>query len=139
MSSVAEGQYVTAGANLFEVIKLETLWVRVPVYVGLLDEIQTVPTVQVRSLDQPETESSRLKRSRLRPRQTPSPPRRIYILKWRTLRENFGPASGSMSLCHSAKTKSVWSFRAMRFSMTFKAQAGSMCIRVRKNIAGRAF
>ncbi len=55
--SVAEGQYVTAGANLFEVIKLETLWVRVPVYVGLLDEIQTVPTVQVRSLNQPATES----------------------------------------------------------------------------------
>jgi RND family efflux transporter MFP subunit len=55
--SVAEGQYVTAGANLFEVIKLETLWVRVPVYVGLLDELQTVPVVQMRSLDQPETES----------------------------------------------------------------------------------
>jgi RND family efflux transporter MFP subunit len=55
--AVAEGQYVTAGANLFEVIKLETLWVRVPVYVGLLDELEAVPVVQVRSLDQPETES----------------------------------------------------------------------------------
>lgn len=55
--AVANGQYVTAGANLFEVIKLETLWVRVPVYVGLLDELQNVSSVQVRLMDQPATES----------------------------------------------------------------------------------
>ncbi|MCA9072038.1 MAG: efflux RND transporter periplasmic adaptor subunit, partial [Planctomycetaceae bacterium] len=38
--AVANGQYVTAGATLFQVIKLNTLWVRVPVYVGLLDELK---------------------------------------------------------------------------------------------------
>lgn len=56
--TVANGQYVTAGANLFEVIKLEALWVRVPVYVGLLDELQDVSSVQVRLLHQPATEST---------------------------------------------------------------------------------
>ncbi len=55
--SVADGQYVTAGVNLFQVIKLDTLWVRVPVYVGLLDQIQSNQNVQVRMLDQPQTKS----------------------------------------------------------------------------------
>ena len=55
--SVADGQYVTAGANLFQVVKLDTLWVRVPVYVGLLDQIESSSMVQVRMLDQPQTKS----------------------------------------------------------------------------------
>ncbi len=55
--SVADGQYVTAGAALFQIIKLDTLWVRVPVYVGLLDQIQSSSMVQVRMLDQPQTKS----------------------------------------------------------------------------------
>jgi RND family efflux transporter MFP subunit len=54
--AVTDGQYISAGASLFEIIKLETLWVRVPVYVGLLDEIQSVPGVQVRSLDEPDAD-----------------------------------------------------------------------------------
>ena len=57
--AVAEGQYVTAGANLFEIAKMETLWVRVPVYVGLLKDLPPAASVGVRSLDQPETESAR--------------------------------------------------------------------------------
>lgn len=36
---VADGQLVTAGAPLFEVAGLEALWVRVPVYVGMLEQI----------------------------------------------------------------------------------------------------
>jgi RND family efflux transporter MFP subunit len=32
--NVAEGQYVTAGTALFEVVDLKTVWVRVPIYVG---------------------------------------------------------------------------------------------------------
>lgn len=55
--TVADGQYVTAGANLFQVVKLETLWVRVPVYVGLLDRIQSRPEARVRMLDQSATDS----------------------------------------------------------------------------------
>ncbi|MCA9072358.1 MAG: efflux RND transporter periplasmic adaptor subunit, partial [Planctomycetaceae bacterium] len=55
--AVASGQYVTAGATLFQVIKLNTLWVRVPVYVGLLDELKADSTVQVRLLDQPDSKA----------------------------------------------------------------------------------
>ena len=49
---VADGQYVTTGATLFEIVNLQKLWVRVPVYVGLLDQLQSSPSIQVRSLDQ---------------------------------------------------------------------------------------
>ena len=54
---MADGQYVTTGSSLFEVSKQDILWARVPVYVGLLDEIPSSPTVQIRSFEQPETES----------------------------------------------------------------------------------
>ncbi len=37
--SATRGQTVTAGTPLFEVVNLDTVWIRVPVYVGQLDEI----------------------------------------------------------------------------------------------------
>lgn len=50
--AVDAGQYVTAGSPLFEVVNLDTLWVRVPVYVGLLSQITPDINVQVRKLSQ---------------------------------------------------------------------------------------
>ena len=44
---VTLGQTVAAGATLFEVVNLETLWIRVPVYVGLLDELRLADAVSV--------------------------------------------------------------------------------------------
>jgi membrane fusion protein, heavy metal efflux system len=39
--SALPGQAVPAGAPLFEVVNLDTVWVRVPVYVGDRDELRT--------------------------------------------------------------------------------------------------
>lgn len=49
--SVAPGEIVPAGAQLFEVVSLDRLWIRVPVYVGLMDQIQTDVPATVGSLD----------------------------------------------------------------------------------------
>ena len=38
---VSDGQTVAGGATLFEVISTDTIWIRVPVFVDLLTEIQT--------------------------------------------------------------------------------------------------
>lgn len=48
--SATRGQTVTAGAPLFQVADLSRLWVRVPVYVGQLDEIDMVAAATVGSL-----------------------------------------------------------------------------------------
>jgi RND family efflux transporter MFP subunit len=45
--ATSPGQAVTAGTTLFDVFDLEVLWVRVPVYVGLLAEVQTEATAQI--------------------------------------------------------------------------------------------
>jgi cobalt-zinc-cadmium efflux system membrane fusion protein len=45
----APGQQVGAGGALFEIVGTGELWVRVPVYVGLLDRIRSDAAVQVRS------------------------------------------------------------------------------------------
>ncbi len=39
--SARVGQVVNAGAPLFEIVDLNTLWIRVPVYAGLVNEIDT--------------------------------------------------------------------------------------------------
>jgi RND family efflux transporter MFP subunit len=49
--AASPGQAVTAGATLFEVIDPDELWVRVPVYVGLLAEIDAEAEAQVVDLD----------------------------------------------------------------------------------------
>lgn len=41
------GQSVPAGAALFEVINLDTVWVRVPIYVGELPEVDREATAQI--------------------------------------------------------------------------------------------
>ena len=38
--NVSESQTVSSGAVLFEIINLETVWIRVPVFVGMLSEVQ---------------------------------------------------------------------------------------------------
>lgn len=45
----APGQQVAAGSALFEIVSTGELWVRVPVYVGLLDSIRGDAAAQVRS------------------------------------------------------------------------------------------
>lgn len=47
---VSEGQMIASGAMLFEVANLDTLWIRVPVFVDLLAEIQTQETARLVSL-----------------------------------------------------------------------------------------
>ncbi|MCA8989759.1 MAG: efflux RND transporter periplasmic adaptor subunit, partial [Planctomycetaceae bacterium] len=44
---VTLGQTVAAGNTLFEVVNLEVIWIRVPVYVGLLDELKTDEPVSI--------------------------------------------------------------------------------------------
>lgn len=48
--AVADGQLVTAGAPLFEVAGMETVWVRVPVYVGMLEQIPEGAAASVKPL-----------------------------------------------------------------------------------------
>ena len=48
---VQRGQILAAGAPLFEVMNNERLWVRVPVYVGDLDEIDPTGNAQLTLLD----------------------------------------------------------------------------------------
>ncbi len=47
----AEGQNVTAGAPLFEVADLRTVWLRVPIYSGDLKTIGSASTVTIRDID----------------------------------------------------------------------------------------
>jgi RND family efflux transporter MFP subunit len=47
----AEGQNVTSGAALFEVADFSTVWLRVPIYAGDLNEIGPVDAVDVRDVD----------------------------------------------------------------------------------------
>ncbi len=47
---VAPGEVVSAAAPLFEVMKVDPLWVRVPVYAGDAAELQAAGTATVRSL-----------------------------------------------------------------------------------------
>ncbi len=49
--SVSQGQTVTAGTTLFEVIDLGVIWVRVPIYVDLLENIDITSTVRITGLD----------------------------------------------------------------------------------------
>jgi len=44
---VTLGQTVAPGNTLFEVVNLDVIWIRVPVYVGLLDELLTDEPVTV--------------------------------------------------------------------------------------------
>ncbi|MCA9199364.1 MAG: efflux RND transporter periplasmic adaptor subunit [Planctomycetales bacterium] len=44
---VTLGQTVAAGNTLFEIVNLEELWIRVPVYVGLLDDLRHDGSVDV--------------------------------------------------------------------------------------------
>jgi RND family efflux transporter MFP subunit len=57
--AATRGQTVTAGAPLFQIADLSTLWVRVPVYVGQLDEIVADATASVGSLDRSRRNDSR--------------------------------------------------------------------------------
>lgn len=50
MLSVAPGETVAAAAPLFEVIKFDPIWVRVPVYAGDADELQEAASAIIRSL-----------------------------------------------------------------------------------------
>ncbi len=47
---VREGQTVASGAMLFEVLNLDTLWIRVPVFGDLLPEIEVNQTIRLVSL-----------------------------------------------------------------------------------------
>lgn len=44
---VTLGQTVAAGGTLFEIVNLDQVWIRVPVYVGLLDELKTDAPVEI--------------------------------------------------------------------------------------------
>lgn len=48
--TAAKGQTVTAGTPLFEVVNPDVVWVRVPVYVGQMDEIDTKGKVTIGNL-----------------------------------------------------------------------------------------
>ena len=56
---VTRGQTVTMGASLFEIADMQTMWIRVPVYAGQLDEIQLKQPVKVWDL-QDENQSTSL-------------------------------------------------------------------------------
>ena len=55
---VSEGQTISSGAVLFEIVSLDTLWVRVPVFVDLLAEIQTQEPARLVSLSGSEIKQS---------------------------------------------------------------------------------
>jgi len=50
MLPVTEGQAVTAGTLLFEVVATETMWIRVPVFVEMLPDIDTDSVARIGSL-----------------------------------------------------------------------------------------
>jgi len=56
--SVTRGQIVTTGAPLVQLSNLTTMWIRVPLYAGQLDEIRRDEPVQVSSLQREGAESS---------------------------------------------------------------------------------
>ena len=49
--AVSPGQTVAAGALLFEVVKIDAMWIRVPVYVDLLAELDSDSSVAIVGLD----------------------------------------------------------------------------------------
>jgi RND family efflux transporter MFP subunit len=56
-TQVQAGEMVAAGAPLFEIMNDEFLWVKVPVYVGDVDEIDPTQSVQLTTLDGRRTDS----------------------------------------------------------------------------------
>ena len=48
--TATRGQTVTAGTPLFEIVNLDTVWIRVPVYVGQLDEIDDKAEASIGSM-----------------------------------------------------------------------------------------
>jgi membrane fusion protein, heavy metal efflux system len=48
--SALPGQYIPSGASLFEIVDLDVVWVRVPVYVGDLSELNTKTDALIGSL-----------------------------------------------------------------------------------------
>jgi RND family efflux transporter MFP subunit len=56
--SVTPGQTVTIGAPLFELVSTDTVWIRVPVYVDLLDTIETGEPATIVGLDGRKKEST---------------------------------------------------------------------------------
>ncbi|MCA9137489.1 MAG: efflux RND transporter periplasmic adaptor subunit [Planctomycetales bacterium] len=49
--NVSSGQSVTSGTQLFEVVDLSTIWIRVPVYVDMLSKLNREETAKIVSLD----------------------------------------------------------------------------------------
>jgi RND family efflux transporter MFP subunit len=49
--AVSRGQKVAIGSALFEVADTSTMWIRAPVYVGLLPDVETGVTAQIVDLD----------------------------------------------------------------------------------------
>ena len=48
--TATRGQMVTVGTPLFEVVNLDSVWIRVPVYVGQLDDVNEAATAMVGKL-----------------------------------------------------------------------------------------
>ena len=49
--TAAQGQTVAASAPLFEIVQVDSLWVRVPIYAGDLDDVDTAQQAVLTSLD----------------------------------------------------------------------------------------
>ena len=49
--TAAQGQTVAASAPLFEIVQVDALWVRVPIYAGDLDHVDTAQPAMLTSLD----------------------------------------------------------------------------------------
>jgi multidrug efflux pump subunit AcrA (membrane-fusion protein) len=58
--AVTRGQTVTVGSPLVELADLETMWIRVPLYAGLLEEIRLKDSVQILNLQSDSKESSQV-------------------------------------------------------------------------------
>ncbi len=123
--SSSVGQTVSAGAPLFEVVSLDRLWVRVPVYPGLREEISRDSNALIRDLGTDDGEVA------VKPVAAPpsaDPLAATIDLFYEVANADgrfFIPANESKSRCRSRAKPSPWSFLEPPFCDTSTASPGS--------------
>ena len=92
-------------APLIDLVRLATVWVRVPVYAGEADAIDATAPAQVLTLGETRRRGRRDRPADPRPavRQSQRPPASICTTRWPTPTPGSGRASGSRCACRAAR------------------------------------
>jgi RND family efflux transporter MFP subunit len=124
MMSVAEGQAVAAGALLFEVVGVDALQVRVPVYSGDLGRLDAKGTAKVRR-----TGEQRLTEARFVPGPPTAEPDRSTVDRYLALAPDAGLAPGERVLVELPLQETIGVLTVPASAVVFDAWGGAWVYR----------